>query len=209
QQGSLVNPDSIFPKQIVLKGKSHYDNFGKFSNTPFDFTYKNFYPLTTQTKLLRALLFPETVTYARQFHITEKDRKFVLQYMSQLPCETSFPPYYKDTTMYYDAYCKFLMYGTDHKRISPSIRIFNKVGDAYGYLIDNAYIIDFDKGIEFMISAVINCNVNDVYNNDTYAYDSIGYPFMKNLGQLIYNYELKRQRNHKPDLSAFRFTYDR
>ncbi|HTJ47959.1 MAG TPA: serine hydrolase [Cyclobacteriaceae bacterium] len=209
QQNMLVNSDSILPKQIVLKGKSHYDNFDNFSNTPFDFTYKNFYPITTQTMLLRALLFPETVPYVRQFHVTEKDRQFVLQYMSQLPRETSFPPYYQYTALYYDAYCKFLMYGKDHKKIPSSVRIFNKVGDAYGYLIDNAYIIDFDNQVEFMISAVINCNVGDVYNNDSYAYDSVGYPFMKNLGQVIYNYELNRKRDYKPDLSAFRFTYDR
>ena len=27
-----------------------------------------------------------------------------------------------------------------------NLRIFNKVGDAYGYLIDNAYIANFDTG---------------------------------------------------------------
>ena len=86
--------------------------------------------------------------------------------------------------------------------------IFNKVGDAYGYLIDNAYIVDFDNGAEFMLSAVILSNTDGIYNDGNYDYQTLGYPFMKNLGQLIYNYELQRKRVHKPDLSAFQFAYD-
>ena len=174
---------------------------------PFDFTYKNFYSLTDQQKLLRALLFPETVNPRLRFDISESDRQFVLKYMSQLPTETLFPPYRKDTAMY-DAYCKFLMFGEDKSKIPSSIRIFNKVGDAYGYLIDNAYLVDFDNGVEFMLSVVINTNTDGIYNDGRYEYKNLGYPFMKDLGELVYNYELKRKKVHQPDLSAFRITYD-
>jgi len=40
-------------------------------------------------------------------------------------------------------------------------------------------------------------------------YQTIGYPFFKNLGQLVYQYELERPRQNKPDLSKFQLTYDR
>ena len=82
------------------------------------------------------------------------------------------------------------------------------MGDAYGYLIDNSYIVDFENGVEFMLSAVILSNTDGIYNDSKYDYKTLGYPFMKNLGQLIYQYELKRKKVHKPELSAFRFTYD-
>lgn len=85
----------------------------------------------------------------------------------------------------------------------------NKIGNAYGYLIDNAYVVDFENGIEFMLSAVIHVNTDEIYNDSKYDYDSIGYPFMKNLGQLIYAYEQKRPRKNKPDLSKFVMKYDR
>ena len=100
------------------------------------------------------------------------------------------------------------MFGDDKTKIPAGIRIFNKVGDAYGYLVDNAYIIDFDNGVEFMLSAVINTNTDGIYNDSKYEYKTLGYPFMKNLGQLIYDFELKRKKEHKPDLSVFRMRYD-
>jgi hypothetical protein len=127
--------------------------------------------------------------------------------MSQLPTETLVPPYKNDTSMV-DAYCKFLMFGNDREPIPKNIRIFNKVGDAYGYLIDNAYIVDFENGVEFMLSAVIHSNTDGIYNDGKYEYKTIGYPFMKNIGQVVYRYELKRKRNRKPDLSEFVLKYD-
>lgn len=206
-QPMLVNTDSIRPPRVELRGKGFYRG-DSLVMAPFDFTYKNFYPLTTQQAVLRALLFPASVDPSRRFDITGADRRFVLQYMSQLPRETAYPPYYKDIKIY-DAYTKFLLSGNSQDRLPANLRIFNKSGDAYGYLLDNAYVVDFEHGVEFMLSAVINTNTDGIYNDGKYAYDSLGFPFMKNLGQLIYHYELNRKREHTPDLSAFRLTYDR
>jgi len=206
-QPMLVNEDSILPPRMELRGKGFYRG-DSLVHEPFDFTYKNFYPLTTQQAVLRALLFPSSVEPMQRFDISEADRRFVLQYMSQLPHETVYPAYYKDT-MLYDTYTKFLLLGNDRDRLPAAIRIFNKSGNAYGYLVDNAYVVDFEHGVEFMLAAVINTNVDGIYNDGVYAYDSLGFPFMKELGQLVYHYELKRKRVHVPDLSQFRLTYDR
>jgi hypothetical protein len=100
------------------------------------------------------------------------------------------------------------LYGAGKEKIQNHIRIFNKVGNAYGFLIDNAYVVDFKNGVEFMLSAVIHVNTDEIYNDGRYDYDSIGYPFMKNLGQLIHRYELDRPRQNKPDLSKFVIKYD-
>lgn len=207
-QPMLVNSDSILPPAIVLKGKGYMNDQDSIIHTPFDFTYKNFFSLTDQQNILKAVVFPDAVSPSAAFHITEEDRQFVLKYMSQLPTETTYPPYYRDTS-YYDASCKFLLFGNDRNPIPNNIRIFNKIGNAYGYLVDNAYIVDFENNIEFMLSAVINCNTDGIYNDSQYDYDSLGYPFMKNIGSIIYQYELKRKRMNKPDLSEFKITYDR
>ncbi len=207
QQPMLVNTDSILPYSISLKGKAYIKN-DTLIKAPFDFTYKNFYSLLTQQKLLQAFLFPESVAANNRFDLTPEDRHFVLKYMSQLPTETSYPDYKSDTS-YYDAFCKFFMYGESHEKIPSSIRVFNKVGDAYGYLLDNAYIIDTEHNIELMLTAVINTNTDDIYNDGIYEYHTIGYPFMKHLGKAVYNYELRRPRKNKPDLSAFKLIYDK
>jgi hypothetical protein len=202
----LVNKDSIKPLRKAYKGQGYLKK-DLLVKQPFDFTYKNFYPLQEQQEVLKAILFPEFVEPRRRFDLTEEDRGFVMQYMSQLPGETKMPAYNNDTTLY-DAYCKFLMYGEDKTPIPKSIRIFNKVGDAYGYLIDNAYIVDFENGVEFMLSAVINTNTDGVYNDGKYEYKTLGYPFMRNLGRVVYGYELNRKKKRKPDLREFILKYD-
>lgn len=204
-QAGLVNKDSLRPPQLVKKGTG-FMRGGELINEPFDFTYKNFYSLMDQQRLLKAVLFPGHVPVRQRFNLTPDDRRFVMKHMSQLPRETAFPPYHRDSTLY-DAYCKFLMFGEDREPIPSHLRIFNKVGDAYGYLIDNAYIVDFKNNIEFMLSAVIHTNANGIYNDGQYEYSTVGYPFMKSLGRMIYEYELKRPRKHQPDLSDFRFVY--
>jgi hypothetical protein len=89
----------------------------------------------------------------------------------------------------------------------PEVRIFNKVGDAYGFLLDAAYVADFENNIEFMLSMVVYCNKDGILNDDHYDYDNIGFPIMKRVGEIIYAYEKGRSRAHKPDLSEFRMTY--
>jgi hypothetical protein len=48
-----------------------------------------------------------------------------------------------------------------------------------------------------------------VLNDGKYEYDAIGYPFLYQLGQTIYQYESRRKKLFSPDLSAFCITYDK
>lgn len=205
QQPMLVN-DSIVVKQRITQGKGYYRD-GKFYRKPFDMSYRNYFHLPDQHDMLKAIVFPNSVPEKMRFNLTPDDRAFVLKYMSQLPTETLYPAYYKDS-LYTDAYVKYLLYGADTTQIPDHIRIFNKVGQAYGYVIDNAYIVDFNEGVEFMLSAIIYVNKDEIFNDDKYEYDKVGFPFMKNLGQLIYDYEKARPKKVKPDLSEFKFEYD-
>ncbi len=43
-----------------------------------------------------------------------------------------------------------------------------------------------------MLSAVILSNTDGIYNDSNYDYKTIGFPFMKNLGQLTWNYSMER-----------------
>ena len=101
------------------------------------------------------------------------------------------------------------MYGSEKGNLPKNIRIFNKVGDAYGQLVDVSYVVDFEKNIEFMVSAAIYCNKDEILNDDKYDYNTIGLPFLKNLGRILYDFETKRKRNFQPDLFPLIFTYDK
>lgn len=172
-------------------------------NEPFDFTAKNFYGLEVQHELLKTILFPEAVKSEQRFDLTEADYLFLYKYMSMLPKETTYPNY--NTSEYWDSYVKFFMFGDSKEPMPTNIRIFNKVGDAYGYLLDNAYIVDFENKVEFMLSAVIHTNKDQIYNDGKYEYEEVGFPFMAEVGKVMYNFELKRKKKHLPDLSRYKW----
>jgi hypothetical protein len=189
-------------------GKGYLDEKDQLVNAAMDFSRKNRIYLQDLHNILRSVLFPEAVPAEQRFKISNADYKFLYQYMSQLPSETRFPEY--DTTEFFDAYCKFLMFGTQkHKSLPKHIRIFNKVGWSYGFLTDVAYIVDFERNIEFMLGATVYCNEDGILNDNKYDYDSVGLPFLENLGKVIYDEEVKRKRKHQPDLSKFKLSYDK
>jgi len=190
-------------KEPIMLGKGHIRN-GEYIEEPMDFSVKNYISLSDMQLMLKRILFPEVFTPAERFGLNEIDYRFLYKYMSMLPLESSSPKY---DSSYYDSYVKFFMFGDCIDPMPENIRIFNKVGDAYGFLIDNAYIVDFENNVEFLLSAVLQVNANEVYNDGKYEYDKIGFPFLSNLGQLIYNYETKRPKKWTPDLSKFKIDY--
>jgi hypothetical protein len=198
---------SFYEKRLDWLG-SGFLNGDSLVNAPMDFSEKNRISLKDLHNILLSVVFPEKVTASQRFNISADDRNFLLKYMSELPTESLYPPYAADTVTYWPAYCKFLMFGSEGGTLPKNIRIFNKVGDAYGQLTDVAYIVDFDKKIEFFLSATIYCNADGILNDDKYDYETIGFPFMKHLGEVIYQYELKRQKKIEPDLSKLIFNYD-
>lgn len=189
-------------------GKGFYKE-GKLIDEPMDFSAKNRISLEGLHTILISLVFPNKVPAGQRFNLTADDRNFLLKYMSQLPVESTFPPYSADSANYWPAYGKFLLFGGEKGALPKNIRIFNKVGDAYGQMTDVAYIIDYDTKVEFFLSATIYCNTDGTLNDDRYDYESIGLPFMKHLGQVLYEHELKRKTKANTDLSPMMFKYDR
>jgi len=171
---------------------------------PFEFSKKNYMSLKDKHTFLIHTIFPE-VFENRKMNLTERDKNYLFKCMSILPRESNKPVY--DRQKYYDSYCKFFLFGDNHATIPPSIRSFNKVGLAYGFLIDNAYIVDFDNNVEFFLSAVVYGNENGIINDDTYDYDSLTIPFLSELGRVIYEFELFREKDYVPDLSRFKLEY--
>lgn len=173
---------------------------------PFDFSDKNNYPLPDQQMVLRRLLFPKALPKEQRFNLTNAQYRFIYRYMSMYPTESDRPAYHRPA--YFPAYCKFLYYGGDSTAaINPDIRIFNKVGDSYGYDIDNAYIINFKTGTEFLLSAVVQSNQDGIYNDDKYEYTTVCLPFLKNLARVLMQYEQSRVKIHPTKFKRYQFKY--
>jgi len=205
-QPAAYNPDSFFYPPPIKIGKAHYDRNDSLINEPIDFTYANSLSVKDYQQMLQSVMFPSSVPKRQRFNLTENDYHFLYQYLSQYPSETNYPKY--DTSKFYDSFVKFYFKYGSHQ-MPEQVRVFNKVGWAYGFLTDISYVADFKNDVEFMLAATIYVNSDGVLNDDKYDYDSIGYPFMYQLGQTIYNYELHREREHKPDLSKFKIQYEK
>ena len=197
-QPAAFNKDSL-PYYNAFIGNGYLNNQDSLIKGPLDFSEKNRIYLSDLTHILKSVLFFDQTPSSQRFNLTTEDRKFLLHYMHTLPNESQYPTY--DTANYWPSYCKFLYTGSEKGPFPSNVKIFNKVGDAYGFLLDIAYVMDPEKKIEFMLSAVIYCNSDGIINDSMYDYDSVGYPFYKNLGQLIYNYELQRKKAFLPNFT--------
>jgi Beta-lactamase enzyme family len=189
-----------FNKKIFI-GNAHYNRDDSLIQAPFDFTTHNNFPLEDMQHILQSALFPQSVPEKQRFHLDEEDYIFLHRYMSTLPSESRHPKY--DTAEFFDSYTKFFLFKAGKGKIPSYMRVFNKTGWSYGFLTDVAYIVDFKNKVEFMLSAVIYVNSDGVLNDDKYEYEETGYPFFKEVGNIIYQYELKRKRAVVPGLGAF------
>ncbi|WP_242926269.1 serine hydrolase [Pontibacter vulgaris] len=189
-----------FSKKILI-GKGHYNWDEKLINEPIDFTTHNNLPLEDLQQMVQAVMFPESVPAQKRFNLTQQDYTFLHEYMSKLPYQSDYPKY--DTTEFFDSYTKFFLYKSGKSKIPDYMRIYNKTGWAYGFLTDASYIVDTKNNVEFMLSAVIYVNSDGILNDNKYEYDETGLPFFKEIGEIIYNYELKRNKKYKPQLSKY------
>ncbi|HEY6902112.1 MAG TPA: serine hydrolase [Puia sp.] len=189
----------------ALIGNAHLDRHDSLIHEPMNFTTHNNFPLEDAQGLLQSVMFPSSVPAAQRLRLNKDDYRFLYQYMSEYPRESAHPKY--DTAEYFDSYTKFFRFKAGRQPIPPYIRVFNKPGWAYGFLTDIAYIADFQNNVEYMLTGTIYVNSDGVLNDDKYDFDTIGYPFFREVGDIIYRYELGRKRAHTPDLKDFQLTY--
>ena len=189
------------PLGPVLKGRAHQAR-GRIIPQPYDFTTANHLPLADITALLQRMLFPSAVPASQRPNLTPADYSFLRRYLHAAPHQSGYHPY--APKRYFDAYKKYLYYGRspDLPRQS-SLHIYNIVGMSHGYLADVAYFADSLHQSEFMLSAVLYVNRDGIINDGAYEYDTIGLPFLAQLGRSIRQYEAQRPRHLRPDLAEF------
>jgi hypothetical protein len=190
------------PLPNAKAGKAHTNEFGKRIYTPKDFSEHNFMSLANCHEILRRLVFYNHIDKKNGYNITTEDWQFLMKYLGMYPRESLYPSY--NTKDYYDSFKKFIYYGSSSPTVpSDSVRVFNIVGRAYGFLSDCAYVVDVKNNVEFMLSATMYLNERDIVGTGKYEYDKLGLPFLKDLGNLIYKVEKGRNPKYKPNLEEF------
>ncbi|MBO0359808.1 serine hydrolase [Hymenobacter sp. BT186] len=201
QQPAAFNAVALTsPLGRITKGRA-YQAGGRIIPRPYDFTTANYLPLQSITDILKAVLFPEVTPASQQFDLSPDDYAFLRYYLHHTPHSSSYSPY--NSKQFFDAYKKYLYYGRSPQTPTDStMRIYNIVGMSHGYLADVAYFVDLSQQTEFLLSAVLYVNQDGVINDGVYEYNSIGLPFLANLGQAIQQYEASRNHSQPNNPSA-------
>ena len=150
---------------------------------PMDFSPKNHFPLADLQRGLCMLVRPDVDCGGAGFELENADREVMLESMSQYPRESTNPVF--DPEEYPDAYVKDLLPGLERVIPKESLRIYNKTGQAYGFSIENAWVVDTETGRGFFLAATLYTNKDGILNDDEYEYEEIALPFMADLGETV------------------------
>ena len=156
----------------------------ELQNKSMDFSRKNYFSIEELNNILICLFFPE-VSKNKKFNLSKSQNLLIQKLMSSTPFEMGF-----DKNIYPNNYNKFFIYGDKDGMINDNI--YNKVGNAYGYSIDNAYIYNKNSDRHFVLTACIYTNANNILNDNYYEYDEIGIPFLAEIGRFLTNYNIRQ-----------------
>lgn len=156
----------------------------ELQNKSMDFSRKNYFSIEELNNILIFLFFPE-ISKNKKFNLSKSQNLLIQKLMSSTPFEMGF-----DKNIYPNNYNKFFIYGDKDGMINDNI--YNKVGNAYGYSIDNAYIYNKNSDRHFVLTACIYTNANNILNDNYYEYDEIGIPFLAEIGRFLTNYNIRQ-----------------
>ena len=201
KQPMLYNEKNYFnPLDSVKKGNAYLDTTGNLINAPKDFSRANNLPLQVVNDLFLYTIFPEAAPKEKQMNLTKSDHQFLMKYFAMYPRESGYKQF-SDTSQYPDNLKKYFFYKrSEHSITNDNLRILNIVGQAWGWLADCAYFVDFKNKREFLLTAVVYNVTDGIIDPAHYRTDTIGFPFLTSLGQLFYDYELSRPHAYDPNL---------
>jgi hypothetical protein len=150
---------------------------------PMDFARKNRFALADLQRGLCMIVAPGVDCGGAGFVLTDADRALLAEAMRELPRESANPVYAPDE--FPDDYVKYFLPGL--RRVLPAARVtvYNKIGQAYGFTTENAWIVDEEGGRSFFLAATLYTNEDGVLNDDHYEYDTVAEPFLADLAEVV------------------------
>ena len=166
----------------LKKGERSLVN-GKIINESMDFSLKNRSSLTDMHNIMKNLIYPE-ITLSK-FNLNVEDYDFLRYWMSRFTYEDLGNKYISDDR-FFNSYNKFFIHGMDTILKSTDIRVYNKIGQAYGTSTDSAYIKNYKEDVEFFLTATIYTNKNEIINDNIYEYRDTAIPFLSRISKTLY-----------------------
>ena len=167
------------------KGERRYFK-GEILDESLNFSEKNRSSITDMHNLIKYIFYPEIFDSTNTFNLNVEDYDFLRYWMSRFTYEDIGEKFIGDEK-FFETYNKFFIHGDEQSVSNEQIRVYNKIGQAYGTSIDNGLIKNYQDNIEFILTATIYTNKNKVINDNLYEYDDIAVPFLAKLSRSIYN----------------------
>ena len=166
------------------KGERRYFN-GEILDESLNFSEKNRFSITDMHNLIKYIFYPEIFDKANTFNLNVEDYDFIRYWMSRFTYEDIGEKFIGDEN-FFETYNKFFIHGDEQSVSNEQIRVYNKIGQAYGTSIDNGLIKNYQNNVEFILTSIIYTNKNKVINDNLYEYDDIAVPFLAKLSRAIY-----------------------
>ena len=172
----------------LKKGENKFQD-GRIVSGSLDFSQKNRHSIRDMHNLLKRIIFPSKLDKENVFNLNVEDYDFLRYWMSRYTYE-DLGDKFRNDKKYFDSYNKFFIHGSDTVVNNRNTRVYNKLGQAYGTSVDNAYIRNYQDDIEFFLTATIYTNKNKTINDNVYEYDQIAIPFLSKLSQTLYSQQI-------------------
>ena len=167
------------------KGERRYFK-GEILDESLNFSEKNRSSVTDMHNLIKYIFYPEIFDSTNNFNLNVEDYDFLRYWMSRFTYEDIGQKFIGDEK-FFETYNKFFIHGDEQSVSNEQIRVYNKIGQAYGTSIDNGLIKNYQDNVEFILTATIYTNKNKVINDNLYEYDDLAVPFLAKLSRAIYN----------------------
>lgn len=157
---------------------------GRRVEAPLSFADKNAMRLYDLQDTLVRIMRPELLPPASPADTaSQDDLAYVRQALGTLPSESGLAGFDRNVVADYTL-IPFLR-GIERVRARGRFQIFSKVGQAFGFLTANAYVVDKETGRSFFLVASVYANPDETMNDDNYAYDSISFPALADVGEAV------------------------
>ena len=179
RRSDLVPPPTDAPGLAI--GKANIVD-GRRVEGPLSFADKNAIRLRELQDALIRIMRPELLPAgSRPDTASKEDLAYMREALGTLPSASGLAGFERNVVADYQL-SPFLR-GIERVRARGQFLIHSKVGQAFGFLIANAYVVDKATGRAFFLIASVYANPEETMNSDAYAYDAISFPALADVAE--------------------------
>ena len=168
---------------------------GRLVNAPLSFAKKNAIAMRELQDVMVRVMRPELLpTNSVADTLSADDRAFLQEALGTLPSGSGIAGFDRNVVIDYQ-YSPFLR-GVERVRDRKQFHIYAKIGQAYGFIVANAYVIDTDTKRGFFLVASVYANPSEILNSDAYAYDSVSLPVLADVAEIFARHAFERDGAH-------------